>query len=225
MKNTWLKLREKLSESLNAVLPILGIVLVLCFSIAPISPSILLCFLMGAVLLIVGMMFFTQGAEMSMSPMGERVGSSMTRSKKLRVIVPLSFLLGFIITISEPDLQVLAEQVPSVPNLTLILAVACGVGAFLVIALLRMLFRIPLPNLLIGFYLIVFALAFLVPRNFLAVAFDSGGVTTGPMTVPFIMALGIGVAAIRTDRHAADDSFGLVALCSIGPILAVLLLG
>lgn len=225
MKNTWLKLREKLSESLNAVLPILGIVLVLCFSIAPISPSILLCFLMGAVLLIIGMMFFTQGAEMSMSPMGERVGSSMTRSKKLRIIVPLSFLLGFIITISEPDLQVLAEQVPSVPNMTLILAVACGVGAFLVVALLRMLFGIPLPNLLIGFYLIVFVLAFFVPRDFLAVAFDSGGVTTGPMTVPFIMALGIGVAAIRTDRHAADDSFGLVALCSIGPILAVLLLG
>lgn len=225
MKNTWLKLREKLTESLNAVLPIIGIVLVLCFSIAPISPSILLCFLMGSVLLIIGMMFFTRGAEMSMSPMGERVGSSMTQSKRLGVIVLLSFLLGFIITISEPDLQVLAEQVPSVPNMILILAVACGVGAFLVVALLRMLFSVALPNLLILFYLVVFVLAFFVPRDFLAVAFDSGGVTTGPMTVPFIMALGIGVAAIRTDRHAADDSFGLVALCSIGPILAVLLLG
>lgn len=225
MKKTWLKLREKLTESLNAVLPIIGIVLVLCFSIAPISPSILLCFLMGSVLLIIGMMFFTRGAEMSMSPMGERVGSSMTQSKRLGVIVLLSFLLGFIITISEPDLQVLAEQVPSVPNMILILAVACGVGAFLVIALLRMLFSVALPNLLILFYLVVFVLAFFVPRDFLAVAFDSGGVTTGPMTVPFIMALGIGVAAIRTDRHAADDSFGLVALCSIGPILAVLLLG
>ena len=225
MKKTWLKLREKLTESLNAVLPIIGIVLVLCFSIAPISPSILLCFLMGSVLLIIGMMFFTRGAEMSMSPMGERVGSSMTQSKRLGVIVLLSFLLGFIITISEPDLQVLAEQVPSVPNMILILAVACGVGAFLVIALLRMLFSVALPNLLILFYLVVFVLAFFVPRDFLAIAFDSGGVTTGPMTVPFIMALGIGVAAIRTDRHAADDSFGLVALCSIGPILTVLLLG
>ena len=109
--------------------------------------------------------------------------------------------------------------------MTLILAVACGVGTFLVIALLRMLFSIPLRNLLAIFYLIVFGLAFFAPRDFLAVAFDSGGVTTGPMTVPFIMALGIGVASIRTDRHAADDSFGLVALCSIGPILAVLLLG
>ena len=225
MKNTWRKLREKLAESLRAVLPIIGIVLLLCFTIAPISPSILLCFLMGAALLVVGMMFFTQGAEMAMTPMGERVGSCMTGSKKLGVIVLLSFLLGFIVTISEPDLQVLAEQVPSIPNQTLILAVAVGVGVFLVIALLRMLFSIALPPLLILFYLIVFGLTFFVPPDFLGVAFDSGGVTTGPMTVPFIMALGIGVAAIRTDRHATDDSFGLVALCSIGPIVAVLLLG
>ena len=225
MKNTWIKLREKLSESLNAVLPIIGIVLVLCFSVAPISPSILLCFLMGAVLLIAGMMFFTQGAEMSMSPMGERIGSAMTKSKKLWFVVLLSFLLGFIITISEPDLQVLAQQVPSIPSMALILAVAFGVGVFLVIALLRMLFGIALPALLIVFYLLVFGLTLFVPKDFLAVAFDSGGVTTGPMTVPFIMAMGVGVAAIRTDRHAADDSFGLVSLCSIGPILAVLILG
>ena len=219
------KLGEKLKEALVAVLPILGIVLLLCFSIAPISPSILLCFLMGAVLLITGMMFFTLGAEMAMTPMGERVGTSMTRSRNLPVIVIISFLLGFIITISEPDLQVLANQVPSIPNAVLIIAVACGVGLFLVLALLRMLFSIPLPKLLLFFYAIVFVLAFFVPASFKSVAFDSGGVTTGPMTVPFIMALGVGVSAIRNDRHAEDDSFGLVALCSIGPILAVLVLG
>ena len=219
------KLGEKLREALAAVLPILGIVLLLCFSIAPISPSILLCFLMGAVLLITGMMFFTLGAEMAMTPMGERVGTSMTRSRNLPVIVILSFLLGFIITISEPDLQVLANQVPSIPNAVLILAVAFGVGIFLVLALLRMLFSIPLPKLLLFFYAIVFVLAFFVPASFKSVSFDSGGVTTGPMTVPFIMALGVGVSAIRNDRHAEDDSFGLVALCSIGPILAVLVLG
>ena len=218
-------LRKKLKESLIAVLPTILLVLILCFSVAPISPSILLCFLMGAVLLILGMMFFTIGAELSMTPMGEKVGACMTRTKKLWIVIALSFLLGFIITISEPDLQVLAQQVPSVPNMTLILAVACGVGVFLVIALLRMLFGIALPKLLIFFYLIVFVLAFFVPKNFQSVAFDSGGVTTGPMTVPFIMALGVGVAAIRNDRHAADDSFGLVALCSIGPILSVLILG
>ncbi len=219
------KLKEKLKEALQAVLPIIGLVLLLSFTIAPISPSILLCFLIGGILLIAGIVFFTLGAELAMSPMGERVGTAMTQSKKLWVVVALSFLLGFIITISEPDLQVLAQQVPSVPNLTLILAVACGVGVFLVVALLRMLFSIALPPFLVCFYAVIFILAFFVPKEFLSVAFDSGGVTTGPMTVPFIMALGVGISATRSDRHAADDSFGLVALCSIGPILAVMMLG
>ena len=225
MRNMWTKLHEKLMEALRAVLPIVAIVIVLCFSIAPISPSILLCFLLGAVLLIVGMMFFTQGAELAMSPMGERVGSSLTKTKNLLLIAVLSFVLGVIITISEPDLQVLANQVPSIPNMTLMLAVAVGVGVFLMLAVLRMLFRIPLNGMLVGFYILAFMLAFFVPKDFLAVAFDSGGVTTGPMTVPFIMAFGIGVSAVRNDSNAADDSFGLVALCSIGPILAVLMLG
>ena len=218
------KLREKLLEALQAVLPIVAIVLVLCFTIAPVSPSILLCFLLGAVLIVVGIMFFTLGAEMSMTPMGERVGAVLTRSRKLPVILGVGFLLGFLITISEPDLQVLANQVPSIPNQTLIFSVAAGVGLFLTVAFLRMLLGVALPPLLVAFYGLVFVLAAFVPREFLAVAFDSGGVTTGPMTVPFIMALGVGVSAIRGDRHAADDSFGLVALCSIGPILAVLIL-
>lgn len=219
------KLQEKWQEAIQAVLPIIGIVLVLCFSIAPISPSILLCFLMGAVLILAGMMFFTLGAEMSMTPMGERVGSCLTKSRNLAMIIFLSFLLGFIVTISEPDLQVLAGQVPAVPNMVLILSVAVGVGVFLMLALVRMLFTVPLTPLLMGFYGLVFLLAFFVPKDFLSIAFDSGGVTTGPMTVPFIMALGVGVSAIRSDRHAADDSFGLVSLCSVGPILAVMLLG
>lgn len=219
------KLQKKLKEALEAVLPVIAIVLLLSFTIAPITPSILLCFLLGAVLVMIGMMFFTLGAEMSMSPMGEKVGAKMTQSKNIWLIVGLSFILGIIITISEPDLQVLASQVPSVPNMVLILAVAIGVGLFLVIALLRMLFGIALSHLLVFFYVLVFVLVFFVPADFRAVAFDSGGVTTGPMTVPFIMALGVGIAAIRNDHHAADDSFGLVALCSIGPILAVLILG
>ena len=219
------KLREKLLESLQAVLPIVAIVLVLCFSIAPVSPSILLCFLLGAAMIIVGIMFFTLGAEMSMSPMGERVGAVLTKSRSVPLIIGVGFVLGFLITISEPDLQVLANQVPSIPNMTLILSVAAGVGFFLVVAFLRMLLSIALPKLLVVFYALIFVLAAFVPTEFLAVAFDSGGVTTGPITVPFIMALGVGVAAIRSDRHAADDSFGLVALCSVGPILAVLLLG
>ncbi len=219
------KFKEKLTETLKATLPILAIVLLLCFTIAPIPPSILMTFLIGAILLIIGMLFFNVGVEISMTPIGERVGSVMTRSKNIFLIILISFIMGFIITISEPDLQVLAQQVPSIPNLVLILAVALGVGIFLVIALLRMLFGIPLSYLLVLFYGIIFVLTFFVPRDFLSVAFDSGGVTTGPMTVPFIMSFGIGISAIRSDKHAEDDSFGLVSLCSIGPILSVLILG
>lgn len=219
------KLGEKWQEAAQAVLPIIGIVLVLCFSIAPISPSILLCFLMGAVLILAGMMFFTLGAEVSMTPMGERVGSCLTKTRNLFFIIFISFLLGFIVTISEPDLQVLAGQIPAIPSMTLILFVAAGVGVFLMLALLRMLFGIPLTAMLLAFYIAVFVLTLFIPKDFLSIAFDSGGVTTGPMTVPFIMALGVGVSSIRSDRHAADDSFGLVALCSVGPILAVMILG
>lgn len=219
------KLQEKLEEAFKAVLPVVGIVLFLCFSVAPVPPGILMEFLVGGLLLIVGMMFFTLGAELSMTPMGEQVGRSMTKSKKLWIMVVMGFILGFVITISEPDLQVLAGQVPSIPNRVLITSVACGVGSFLVVALVRMLFGIPLAPMLIVLYILALVLAFLVPADFLAVAFDSGGVTTGPMTVPFIMAMGVGISSIRNDCHAADDSFGLVALCSVGPILAVLLLG
>ena len=218
------KLQEKLNETLKAVLPIIAIVLFLCFTIAPLEPGILLAFLLGAVLLITGMMFFTLGAEMSMTPIGENVGISMTQTKKLWLMILLTFVLGFVVTISEPDLQVLAEQVPAVPNMVLVLAVAFGVGLFLVAALLRMLFNISLAYMLIGLYVIVFLLAYFAPGDFIAVAFDAGGVTTGPMTVPFIMAFGIGISAIRSDERAEDDSFGLVALSSVGPILSVLVL-
>jgi hypothetical protein len=218
-------MKEKAKEAVGAVLPIVFIVLILGFTIAPLSPGILVEFLVGSVFVVVGMMFFTLGAEVSMTPMGERVGGAMLRTRKLWKILLIGFVLGVIITISEPDLQVLAGQVPSVPNMVLILSVAVGVGAFLVIALLRILFGIALAPLLLVFYAIVFVLAMFVPQDFLAVAFDSGGVTTGPMTVPFIMALGVGISAIRNDKHAENDSFGLVSLCSIGPILAVLILG
>ena len=219
------KFKEKFAETLMAVLPILAIVLLLCFSIAPIPPSILMSFLVGAVLLIAGMLLFNVGVEQSMTPIGEKVGSITTRSKNLLLMVFIGFIMGFVITISEPDLQVLAQQVPSIPNTTLILAVALGVGLFLVMAILRMLLGIALSHLLLLFYGIVFTLTLFVPKDFLAIAFDSGGVTTGPMTVPFIMSFGVGIAAIRSDRHAEDDTFGLVSLCSIGPILSVLILG
>ena len=223
--STQSKFKEKLEETLKAVFPILAIVLLLCFTITPIPPSILMTFLLGAVMLIIGMLFFNVGVELSMTPIGEKTGSMITKSKNVFIVVIISFIMGLVITISEPDLQVLAQQVPSIPNLTLILAVAIGVAVFLVFAILRMLLGIQLSYLLVGFYAVIFALTPFVSKDFLAVAFDSGGVTTGPMTVPFIMAFGIGIASIRSDRHAEDDSFGLVSMSSVGPILAVLILG
>lgn len=218
-------IRAKFTEALGAVLPVGAIVLVLGFTIAPIPSGTLIAFLTGAAMLILGMMLFTLGADTAMSPMGELIGTRITQSRKAHVMLLLGFALGVLITVSEPDLQVLAQQVQSVPNVVLIATVAVGVGLFLCVAMLRMLLGISLNRLLVVCYGVVFALAALIPQDFVAVAFDSGGVTTGPMTVPFIMALGIGVSAIRSDKHSANDSFGLVALSSIGPILAVLLLG
>ena len=218
-------LGDKCRESLRSVLPITLLVFGLCFWLVPVPLGALMTFVVGAALLVAGMGLFTLGTDMAMTPIGEHVGAALTRSRKLWLVALLGFVVGMLITLSEPDLQVLAEQVPGVPNLTLILAVAVGVGLFLVVALLRILFRIKMWMLLLGFYIVVFVLAQFVPRSFLAVAFDAGGVTTGPMTVPFILALGVGVSAIRSDANAESDSFGLVALCSIGPVLAVMILG
>lgn len=182
-------------------------------------------FLTGAIMLIVGMGFFQLGAEMAMTPLGQGVGGRLMKGSRLVLIMLVSFVMGVIITIAEPDLQVLANQVASIPNQVLIWTVAVGVGIFLVIAVLRVFFHVSLSNMLMIFYILLFALSFFSPDSFTAVAFDSGGVTTGPMTVPFIMALGVGLSASRSDRDGASDSFGLVALCSIGPIMMVLLLG
>ena len=224
IKSSIPKLREKLLEALQAVLPIAAIVLVLCFSIAPVSPSILLCFLLGAAMIIVGIMFFALGAEMSMTPMGERVGSMLTRSQNLFLIIGVGFLLGFLITISEPDLQVLANQVPSIPNMTLILSVAAGVGIFLVMAFLRMLLGIPLPRLLVIFYAAIFLLAAFVPKEFLAVAFDSGGVASGPMTSTFLLPLAMG-ACTALGGNVVTDAFGVVALVALAPPVAIQIMG
>ncbi len=218
------KLAAKFREAVAAVLPIVLLVLILSLTVAPIPSGVMLSFLMGTVMLIVGMMFFSVGAEVAMQPMGELIGARVTKSRNLSLILTLGFVLGVLITISEPDLQVLAEQVQAIPNLVLVLSVGVGVGGFLVLALARILYRIPLRLLLFGFYVLILGLTFLAPENFRSIAYDSGGVTTGPMTVPFIMSFGLGICAIRSDANAAEDSFGMVALCSVGPILAVLIL-
>ena len=219
------KLKEKILESVSAVLPITGIVLLLSILLVPVDLGIMVMFLVGAVMLVIGMGFFQLGAEMSMTPLGEGIGVQISKTRHIPLIFLLGFSMGAIITISEPDLQVLAEQVPSIPNLTLILTVALGVGIFLAVAILRILFQINLSTILIVLYTVLIGISFLVSKDFLAVAFDSGGVTTGPMTVPFIMAMGVGLASVRGDKNASSDSFGLVALSSVGPVLAVLILG
>ena len=218
-------LKEKISEALASVLPVTGIVLLLLVTVVPVSAAMLLSFVIGGVMLVVGMGLFSLGADTAMSPMGEYVGAKMTTSRKLWLVILVPFFVGLMITISEPDLQVLANQISSIPNMVLIMSVGIGVGLLLVVAMLRILFRIRLKYLLLIFYAAVFALAFFVPKNFLAISFDSGGVTTGPMTVPFIMALGVGVASISSSDSSGDDNFGMVALCSVGPILAVMILG
>jgi hypothetical protein len=218
-------LKEKIMEAFSSVLPITVIVLITSVVLVPMPAGTILMFLAGAALLIVGMGFFTLGADMAMMPMGEGIGIQLTKTSNLFIALFVSFIMGFIVTIAEPDLQVLARQVPSIPSIALVLTVAAGVGIFLVIAILRILFRIQLSILLVVFYGFLFVVVFLAPPNFIPVAFDSGGVTTGPITVPFILAMGVGAAALRSDKNSQNDSFGLVALCSIGPILAVILLG
>ena len=217
-------MKEKLSEVVQAIVPVVAIVLILSVTVVPMPTHVVMVFFYGCILLMIGMVFFTIGAEQAMEPMGKQVGARITKTRRLSLILPLGFLLGFMITISEPDLQVLANQVQSIPNSVLILSVSGGVAFFLLMALIRMVTGIALQRLLLLFYGIAFALAFFAPPDFLAVAFDSGGVTTGPMTVPFIMAFGVGVSTLRGTKQSSQDSFGLIALCSVGPIIAVLLL-
>ena len=217
---------QKVKEAFSSVLPITVIVLALCFTIVPLDSGVFLAFILGALLVIVGMGLFTLGADTAMTPIGEYVGTSVMRTKKMWFIVLVCFIVGVLITISEPDLQVLATQLSkTMDSWTLILAVGVGVGVFLVIAFLRIVLKIRLSILLITFYMVVFILSFFVPDTFVPLAFDSGGVTTGPMSVPFIIAIGTGVASMRSDKGAETDGFGLTALCSIGPIISVMILG
>ena len=225
------ELRSKIREALLSTLPITAIVYIL--ALTPwfdLSSVELITFSIGAVMLVLGIGMFNLGADLAMTPMGTHVGAGLSRQRKLLLLLAVCFVLGMLITVAEPDLQVLAAQVSAVMNGTmLIYAVGIGVGTFLVIAVLRIVFHRRLSNILMLFYMLLFALALLLAvqekENLLPMAFDSGGVTTGPITVPFIMALGVGVAGVLGDKHSQENSFGLVSLCSIGPILAVMVLG
>lgn len=220
----------KLKESLFSVLPV--VVIVLIFAVTPVTDFTkkeILRFFVSSIFLILGIALFNVGADMAMTPMGEHVGAGLTKSKKLPLLIGVGFVMGVLITVAEPDLSVLAEQVKTVMNnVVLIVTVGVGVGLFLAIAIAKIVFRKDLSSLLIFFYMVLFALCALMAEKgknlFVPLAFDSGGVTTGPITVPFIMALGVGVALNTGGRRAKENSFGLVALCSIGPMLAVMIL-
>ena len=220
----------KLKEALLSVSPVFLIVLILSFTpLVNLSTKELMVFIFSTVLLIIGIALFSLGSDLAMMPMGDYIGAGLTKSKSLGLLLIISFVMGFCITVAEPDLTVLANQVASKINPTvLIISVAAGVGFFLLIAVLKIVLKKPLFSMLSFFYMCLFAVAaVLLERgngSFIAVAFDSGGVTTGPITVPFIMALGIGIAATIGGKHSQENSFGLIALCSVGPILAVLIL-
>ncbi len=216
-------IKNKLIESLNSVLPIALIVLLLSFTIVPVTPNHFLLFVFGVVFLVIGMSLFTTGAEMSMQTLGSKIGTTIASSGKIWLIAFVSFVLGILATISEPDLQILATQVGG-NRWALILTVSVGVGIFLMIALLRIVLKINLNVILVVFYVIAITLSFFLPEGLRTLAFDSGGVTTGPMTVPFIMSIGAGVCSAQRGS-SRDDSFGITALCSIGPIISVLVLG
>lgn len=220
----------KIKEALLSALPIIAIVYIL--SVTPFfdfSTAELIAFSISAVLLIMGLGLFNLGADLAMTPMGNLVGAGLSKQKRLGLLLSVCFVLGLLITIAEPDLQVLATQVSTIMNGTaLIIAVGVGVGGFLILGIVRIVFKRELSNILMLFYMLIFALALMLTTQgkagLLPLALDSGGVTTGPITVPFILALGVGISRVLSDRHAKDDSFGLVSLCSIGPILAVMVL-
>ena len=215
----------KIKEALSSIVPITLIVAILSFTITPLATDVIVEFIIGAIMLVIGTGFFTLGAEMSMSIIGERIGADIAKRKNIFLILAILIILGTVVTIAEPDLKVLAEQITSAPSNLIIGVVGLGVGVFLSIAFLRVVLKIKLKYALLFFYSIVFVLAFFVPKEFLAMAFDSGGATTGPMAVPFIIAFGIGISSIRSEKNSESDSFGMVALCSIGPILATMILG
>ncbi len=224
-------LLKKLQESLISVLPVALLVFFLNLTpLVDLSSKELIVFLISAVFLIVGIGLFNLGADLAMTPMGEHIGAGLTKTKNLFLLLFVCFVMGLLITIAEPDLTVLATQVKDLIDETLlVVTVGIGVGIFLLLSVLKIIFRKPLSSMLLYFYMLLFAIAAVVVlkgnESFLALAFDSGGVTTGPITVPFIMALGVGIATTLGGKNVGENSFGLIAMCSVGPILAVMTFG
>ena len=224
-------LLSKCKEATVSVLPVSLIVVILHMTpLIALTNFELMVFLISTLFLIIGIGLFNLGADLAMTPMGEQVGSGLARSRKMWLLLTVCFAMGLLITVAEPDLSVLAGQVKEVMNeKLLIITVGVGVGLFLLLAVIKIVFHVSLSSLLMFFYMLMFALSSLLAVGgngaLLPMSFDSGGVTTGPITVPFIMALGVGIAATLGGKDSGENSFGLVSLCSVGPILAVMALG
>jgi hypothetical protein len=218
-------LADKLKESAFSIIPIIILVLILNFTIAPMSIWGLILFLISSFFMVLGITLFNLGVDVSMIPIGEQIGSSLVKTRNLTLIILVTFIIGIFITIAEPDLIVLAGQINGVPDSIIILSVAIGVALALVAAFMRILFQLPLSYILISCYILAFILSTFTGKDFISIAWESGGVSTGPIMVPFVMALGLGLASIRGDKTTEEDSFGLISLCLIGPILIVLILG
>ena len=222
---------KKFKEAFVSVIPVVAIVFILSMTpFVDFTVNETVTFLVSAIFLIIGIGLFNLGADLAMTPMGEHIGSGLTKLKKLSILLSVAFLMGILITVAEPDLSVLAGQVKEIINSTLlIVTIGVGVGLFLVIAILKIIFKKPLSSMLMFFYMMLFAmtsmLIILGNEALIPLAFDSGGVTTGPITVPFIMALGVGIASTIGGKNSGENSFGLISLCSVGPILAVVILG
>lgn len=220
----------KIKESIASVLPIFIIVLLISFTpLFNLTLTEYIVFTLSTIFLIIGISLFNLGADMAMQPMGNYIGSGLTKSRRIALLIFVVFLLGCFITIAEPDLSVLADQVKTViPKISLTLGISIGVGVMLIVSVARIVYDKQLSHILMLFYMLCFALTSLITINnksiLIPLAFDSGGVTTGPITVPFIMALGVGISQVIGGRHAKVNSFGLVALSSVGPILLVLIL-
>ncbi|WP_018921574.1 DUF1538 domain-containing protein [Salsuginibacillus kocurii] len=225
-------LLKEMKDVISAIVPVTLVVVILQMIFVSAEWQAILQFVIGAFMTITGLGLFIGGAKMGLLPIGEKLGSKLPEKVSFPWIIASGFLLGFVVTVAEPDVRILASQIDDageqfVSDGLLIGAIALGVGIFVGIAFIRKIFQIPLIYMLIPSYGVVFLFATFVPEEFIAIAFDSGGVTTGPITVPFILALSIGVASVLrgNKNESSSDSFGLVAMASIGPILAVLILG
>jgi hypothetical protein len=224
------EVRTILIEAVLAVVPFTLVIVLLDLCLVRMPSELLVRFLAGAAMVLTGLFLFLLGVRVGLLPLGEAIGADLPNRGSLLVMMVVGFVIALAVTVAEPDVRVLAYQVDLVsggriPGSTLILSVALGVGVFVALALLRIVLGIPIAYLLASGYVLVVVLSFFAPAAYVPVAFDAGGVTTGPLTVPFILALGIGTASVLGGRSSLSDGFGLIGLASIGPVIGVMILG